>query len=180
MCDRGRRWKPGSFWARLGEVVAISGLLTLSACTYSFTGTNLPSHVKTLAIPSFQNQSDLPGIEQEVTSALTSRFIEDGRLKIASSGAADARLDGEVVRYENKVNTYSGSDDPIDYVVIVTLSMVLRDQVKNRELWKDEALTATSVWDPAATSGLTNEEDARAEAIEKLTSDVITQTLEQW
>lgn len=156
---------------------AVSGT---GGCSYSFSGTNLPSHVKTLAIPSLDDRSNLPGLAQEVTSALTSRFIEDGRLKIASSASADARLDGVVVSYQNKVNTYSASEEPIDYVVVVTLSLHLRDQVKNRELWQDESLTATAVWTPGGTGGLNTEDDARTEAIGKLTSDVVSQTLESW
>lgn len=156
-----------------------AGCVVLSACAYSFSGSSLPSHVNTIGIPSFGNESELPGLGQDLTAGVTDRFISDGRLKIASSGNADARLEGEIIQYENKVNTFSAAEEPIDYVVVIALSVRLRDQVKNRELWSRERLTASSVWAPNGT-GIATEEQAREEAIETLASDIITTTLEQW
>lgn len=154
-------------------------LLPLLGC-YSFTGTNLPSYVHTIAVPNFENSTLEPGVDQQVTRGVTQHFIDDGRLKLASGSASDARVIGEIVGYDNKVNNYSADQNPIDYIVVLRCSVRLRDQVKNRDLWSDDALIATAVYQPGAATGAKSEEEARQAAIDKLATDIVTRTLEQW
>jgi hypothetical protein len=158
----------------------LAGLLPGSGCTYSFTGSNLPSHVKTVAIPNFANETLEPGLDQEITTVVIDRFIKDGRLKLAPEGKASCRLAGRVVKYENRVNNYGPDESPQDYIVVVTVALALRDMVKDRELWKDDALTRTAVYVPGAASGLGSEQDARGEALRAIAGDMITRTMEPW
>ena len=157
-----------------------AALALLGLNCYSFTGSNLPSYVKSIAIANFQNETLEPDVGQQVTRGVTDTFIEDGRLKLASDRAADARLSGTVTRYENKVNDYSADQNPINYIVVLSVAVQLRDQVKNRDLWKADNVTATSIYVPSATSGPGSEEEARQEAIGSLASDIVTRMLEQW
>jgi hypothetical protein len=166
--------------AAILAVLALAGLLLGSGCTYSFTGSNLPAHVKTVAIPNFGNETLEPGLDQEITTVVIDRFIKDGRLKLASEGKASCRLSGRVVKYENRVNNYAPDESPRDYIVVVAVAMTLRDMVKNRDLWKDDALTRTAVYVPGAATGLGSEQDARADAVRALAGDMITRTMEPW
>ena len=173
------RWED---WAQAALASALTGAVLLgAACTYSFTGSNLPGHIKTIAIPNFENETLEAGIVQEATDGVLDGFIRDGRLKLAPESQADCRLGAVVKKYENKVYNYAADQSPRDYIVIVTLSVVLRDQVKNRDLWSDENLTRTAVYDPsAATTTLVSEEAAREKVISDLAADVVARTLEQW
>ncbi len=166
--------------AAILTVLALAGLPLGSGCTYSFTGSNLPAHVKTVAIPNFSNETLEPGLDQEITTVVIDRFIKDGRLKLAPEGKASCRLSGRVVKYENRVNNYAPDESPRDYIVVVTVAMTLRDMVKNRDLWKDDALTRTVVYVPGAATGLGSEQDARADAVRALAGDMITRTMEPW
>jgi hypothetical protein len=156
------------------------GLLA-GGCAYSFSGSNLPSHIKTIAVPNIDNETLEPGLGQDVTTGVIDRFIKDGRLKIAPEGRANARLDARITKFENKVNNYAGDQSPLDYIVVLTVSVVLRDQVKNRELWKDESMTRNSVYVPGGVPPLlTTEDAAKADAISGLAQDIVTRTMEQW
>lgn len=150
-----------------------------SGCAYSFGGSGLPSHIKTLAVPTFANDSLEPDLGSAVSTAVADGFTKDGKLKLASDTSADARLEGSVVSYENRVHNYSGGA-PTDYIVVVKLKVKLRDQVKNRELWADDALVATAVYAPGGSAALTSEEAARQKAIADLSQDIVTRTVEQW
>jgi hypothetical protein len=161
-------------------VPALAGLWLGSGCTYSFTGSNLPAHVKTVAIPNFSNETLEPGLDQEITTVVIDRFIKDGRLKLASEAKASCRLSGRVVKYENRVNNYASDESPRDYIVVVTVAVTLRDMVKNRDLWKDDSLTRTAIYVPGAMTGPGSEQDARAYADSVLASDMITRTMEPW
>lgn len=155
-------------------------LCGLTGCAYSFRGSNLPGHIRTVAVPNFTNATLEPGLEQETTSAVIERFIQDGRLKVAPEGQADGRLSGGVAKYENRVYNYGPDQSPRDYVVVVSVDVVMKDQVKNRELWSDHALTRTAVYVPGATSGLSTEREARQDALRNIAGEIVTRTLEQW
>ena len=172
--------------AAILTVLVLAGLLLNSGCTYSFSGSNLPAYVKTVAIPNFGNETLEPGLDQQVTTVIIDRFIKDGRLKLASEGKASCRLSGRVVKYENRVNNYAPDESPRDYIVVVTVAVTLRDMVKNRDLWKDDALTRTAVYVPGTAQADADralpgsEQDARADAIRALAGDMITRTMEPW
>lgn len=162
-------------------MMAVFVLLALGVWgCYSFSGSNLPSYIKTVAVPTIENETLEPGIEQEVTIGLTEEFVEDGRLKLGTTSSADARVDARLTQYDNKVNNYSADQQPLDYILVISLEVHFRDMVKNRELWADDRLTATAVYVPGGTSGLTTEREARQQVIQEIARDVVTRTLEQW
>ncbi|MFH1145198.1 MAG: LPS assembly lipoprotein LptE [Candidatus Eisenbacteria bacterium] len=161
----------------------------LDACGYSFSGTSLPSHIASIAIPVFHNETLDATIASETTQGITERFVQDNRLKLARETNADCVLEGKVTGYERNVYSYSSSQEPEEYIVVVRLAIVLKDRVKNRDLWSDENLTATATYPagvPASTGEATSgtlprsEEEARRAAIGKLAQDILARTLEQW
>jgi hypothetical protein len=154
----------------------------LCGCGYSFSGSSLPSHIKNVAIPVFENQSLDYQVADEVTQALVDRFISDNRLKVTPLSQADAVLEGVLTSYENKVYGYSRDEDPEQYIVVMKVSLVFKDQVKNREIWSEENLLASAVYSPGGVvpGSPVSEEDARAKALDELANDVLARTLEQW
>jgi hypothetical protein len=168
---------PGRFRPLRFVACVLAGLV---GCAYSFQSSNLPGHIRSVAIVNLANSTLEPGIEQEATAAIVDQFIKDGRLKLAPEGQADARLSGSLVKYENRVYNYGADRNPRDYIVVVTADVEMKDQVKNRELWRDEALTRTAVYVPGGASGLTTEREARDDAVRALAADIVTRTLEQW
>jgi hypothetical protein len=149
---------------------------------YSFSGSSLPSHIKTVAVPIFANDSTDPQIANEVTDAITQRFLTDNRLKIAGEKRADAVLDGKVVSYDNKVYNYTAGQTPQDYIVVIQVAATLRDASKNKEIWKDDQMTVSAVYSivPGSSEPLTSESEARTKAITDLAEDVLAHTFEQW
>lgn len=156
------------------------GFFLLSGSCYSFSGSSLPSHIKTIAVPTFEDASLEPEVATQLTTAVTERFARDGRLKLASEAQAGALLEGKVLRYENRVHNYTSGQAAEDYIVVVTLSIRVRDQARSRDLWKDEQLTSTAVYGPSGNTALSTEEAARAQAIQGLSEDIVSRTLEQW
>lgn len=170
---------------RLAQVAILLALIlsALSGCgLYSFSGNTLPSHIKTVAIPIFQNDSQDPGVGNEVTEAITQRFLNDNRLKVVGEKRADAILDGKVTSYENKVYNYTAGQTPQDYIVVIRVEATMRDASRNKEIWKDDQLTVSAVYSVqgGSTQPLTDEGSARQKAIKDLAEDVLAKTFEQW
>jgi len=171
-----------------GAVRGAGAILLLAAgvaagCGYSFSGSSLPSHLRTIAVPIFRNESLDPTIAEEVTRGISDRFLEDNRLKVAREATADCLLEGRVLYYERKVYGYTADQDPETYIVVVRVAVVLKDRVKNRDLWSNERLEATATYPASGASGgglPANEAEARQEAIKTLAQDILAHSLEQW
>lgn len=171
---------------RSGAIGAILTMLLLFAASgcgiYSFSGSSLPSHIKTIAVPILRNETLEYDVANEITAAVTQRFIQDGRLKIVGEKRADCVLEGRVIAYENKVHNYSADQNPEDYIVLLRIGATLHDTAKNRDIWKDDQITVSAVYSVSAGQDqpLTDEKSARAKAISDLAEDILARTMEQW
>jgi hypothetical protein len=169
---------------RFPQILAlVSLLLPLAGCgLYSFSGSSLPSHIKTIAVPIFRNETLEFDVANEVTASVTQRFIQDGRLKVVGESRADCILEGRITAYENKVHNYSANQSPEDYIVLLRIAAVLRDTVKNRDLWKEDQITVSAVYSVVAGEEqvLKDEKSARQKAIADLAEDFLARTMEQW
>src|SRR5436853_102202 len=76
-------------------------LVALTACIpYGFTGGGLPSHIRTVAIVPFDNQTATPELPGEITDALRTKLHDRLGLRDASEAKATASVRGTVQRYE--------------------------------------------------------------------------------
>ncbi len=79
-------------------------IILLIGCGYTLVGTgkSLPTNIKTISVPVFQNNTQRVEIEKIVTSAITNELIRRGVKVIESEESADAILKGEIASF----NTY--------------------------------------------------------------------------
>ncbi len=156
-------------------------ILILPGCPYSFSGSSLPGHIKTVAVPVLANETLDATIADEVTRGLLDAFLEDGRLKVAGEARADCLVEGRVTAFDRRVYSYTTDQQPEEYIAVIKVALVIKDRVKNKDMWSDERLEATATY-AASTGGGSGktEEDARTEAIALIAQDVLARTLEQW
>jgi hypothetical protein len=127
-----------------------------------------------------ENQTPEVTLSDELTQALIDRFVSDNTLRVVQ-GDADAVLEGTITKYENRVSGYNSSQKADEYMVIVHADLVLRDRVKNREIWKeDQARGAAAYFLGAAEDAVNTEEEARALAMKQLVDVAIAKTVEGW
>ncbi len=140
--------------------------LTLAGCGYHLvgTGSSLPPHLKTLAIPVFENTSAEPEIHRELTSAVLESFITDGRVKVVNKGKADMVMNGTLTYYDLRAASFSSQDFASDIIVVLSVELEVIDQVNSKTYMKKKLKTQ---WDYKATSNISNTETARLEALEE-------------
>jgi len=129
---------------RLNAVFFAALLLSVSGYTECYgptgRGGGLPKHIKTLAIPAFQNPSLRYKVEQRFTSAVVDEAVRRVRsLKIVSSPeGADAVMTGEI-KYFNfapKLLDDSGRARLFEIAIIVAVNV--RDQTKNKIIFDNQ------------------------------------------
>ena len=153
------------------------------ACGYTTSPALLPSHLKTVAIPVFENRTTEVTLEQQVTDAVIARFVSNNQLKVVDERVADGLIQGTITSYRNSVFGFSGGDATSqEYRVAIGLSVLFKDLRKNREVWNDPEMLKTANYYVTPVPGDTakTERDGRREAIEKIADEILTRTVQGW
>jgi outer membrane lipopolysaccharide assembly protein LptE/RlpB len=161
-------------------VLALPALLGLAGCAYSFKSASVPVHLKTLEIPVVANRTLESELSEELTQALIDRFVKDNLYKVVQ-GDADAILEGEITRYENRVFGFNAEQRADEYIVVMAAKMTFRDRVKNRELWSEGNVQGRASYFIGSSGGAVGtEEEARALAIKQIVDFAIAHSVEGW
>src|SRR6267142_1343731 len=111
--------------AWLGAALILAG--SFPGCGYTVRN-SLPSNLKTLAIPVFANNT-------------------------VEFGLSDAVLRGAVVAYKNQVFGYTSQERATQYEIVLTVQATFRDMIRNRDLWREDALTVRTTHNVVAVGG---------------------------
>ena len=106
-----------------GFLASLSSL-ALGGCLYGFAGGGLPSHIKTVAVLPFDNQTPEPTLTQEVNSKVREAVEDRLGLRQASERQADAVVRGTITRYEPDVPVAFTGDAEGEGAVTVTRRLV--------------------------------------------------------
>jgi hypothetical protein len=139
----------------------------------------VPGHIKTIAIPVFQNSSLQPAIEEEITNRVIERFQRSNQLPIAEARDADAVVEGLITGYDNRVYRFNEAEQAQEYIVIVTMNVTVKDQVRNKELWNQEGIRTSATYlisGPQSRS----ESQARQDAVDQAAEIILSRTVEGW
>jgi len=159
---------------KLIALVSLLAIFIIGCGVYSFSTTALGG-VKSISVPQFENQSTEYGINEDLTTELINRFIEDNTLKITAAGDADAVLRGQVVSYERTAYTYELGDIVNEYKVNIVISYVI--ERKDGKILVDKSnMLGWGIYD--ATTG--TEDQAQLDAINKLARDIVDETTKSW
>jgi hypothetical protein len=147
-------------------------------CLYGFAGGGLPSHIKTVAILPFDNQTAEPSLTQEVSEALTEAMERRLGLRLSSEESADAVVRGTIVRYEPDLllsqRPGEGQLEVTRRRVRITLSVEIYDRIEDKALWQRSSMSIDGEYRPPA------EGDGRRVAMEKLVTDIVDGAQSQW
>ena len=165
-----------------GPGTLLAALLVCSpGCGYTVSSV-LPSYIRTVAIPTFANNTVEHGLADDVTQALINSFLADRHLKLERERDADAVLRGTVLSYKNRVYAYTSQEVATQYEILLTVKVSLQDQVKNREIWKEDALTVRTTYNvvPVGAEAAKTETDGRRDVIQKLADQIVSRTVQGW
>lgn len=142
----------------------------LGGCAYSFSS-GLPSHIKTVAVPLFANETSEFGVAEEITEKLVAALVRDGTLRVvADEGDASSVILGIVRSYAEEPYSYSREENVDQYIIRIAVEVRFQDRVKDEVLWESQRLFGS------ATYGNTNP-DQRGEGLETAIQQVVEEVL---
>jgi hypothetical protein len=150
-------------------------LLVLVGC-YSFRG-QVSGNIKSIAIPTFENESTEFGLGETITDVLTRAFERDGLLKVTSESQADAILKGRILHVEDLPYTARADQTVEEYRFSLNCEIQLVDTKTQEPVW-------TQMYPAWATypynGSLDNRNAAIEEAVGKLQQDIVNKIVGNW
>ena len=156
-------------------LMLVAAMASLSSCGYRLSGTGalVPEGTKTIAVPSFINNTNEPYVDADITAAVIREFITDGRLRVVDVAEADLALRGKIVKYEGIPISYTPDSFVQQYKVRLVVDANLEDLRTKKVLWKENGIEAVFISDYKVTIGdITVTKIAKEAAIKKASQDI--------
>ncbi len=145
---------------------------------YTFSGSTLPGHLKTVDIPLFIDQSLQPGVAEEITSELNQEILDNKLLKPVSQNS-DASFNGKVLSYKNHPYTYGTESirqvNVTSYSVTISVDIEFYDNKKDKVLYKG-VVTEEGIYDFETET----EEDGKKRAVKKIIDQIMQNSVQSW
>src|SRR5262249_57647119 len=103
-------------------------------------GGSLPGNIKTVPIPTLQNRTQEPGIEDFIPQALTTAVVTSGVARIANAEQADAVLDGQIVEYPLTSLAFNSTANVTQYRLSIALALTLKDRRTGDVVFKQDRI----------------------------------------
>lgn len=150
--------------------------LFLRCGLYSFSG-SLPPHLKTVAVPLFDNRTAEFAIADDLTERIIKEFTSDNSLKIGDRNTADVLVEGAILSLEDRAGAFDANEEVEDFKVYVTVQVKCTDQVKHQKMW-EERITQWGSYDPQV--GPDSRKDGISEALIKIGQEILNKTVAGW
>lgn len=166
------------FQLQAGICLALCLFLWVSpACgPYSFSSSGA-THIKTVAIPVFQDQTAEFGIKEKLTQEVINEFTRDNTLRITDRRNADSLIEGTVVQVVDRAGAFTSDEKVQDIQVFITVRVRYEDLVKRKVLWEEE-ITQWGTFNPD--EGAQSRENGINEAVTKITNEILNKTVSGW
>lgn len=155
-------------------------MAAVGACgiRYGFSEGAFPSHVKTMAVLPFENQTSAPELQNELFESMRKELRKRLGVRDAMQDRADALVRGSIVSYDADVPV-AFSADPRQAVsarrkLQITVDVEILDQTTGKVLWQRKGLRGEGEYAERA------EQEGRRHAIGRIVNDIIEGAQSQW
>lgn len=144
---------------------------------YSFTGSSVPSHLKTVAIPLFEDVSGFgeAGLRETFTQDLIQLFVNDNSLEIGDRSTSDAILEGTITRIVDAPSVIAPGEQVTTRRVTMTVHASFTDMKFKKKMWEKDFTN----WGEYE-QGTQTRSVALDEAVRKVTEDILLETVSGW
>jgi hypothetical protein len=140
-------------------LVVLAAAPLMSSCGYSLAGrgSSLPSTIRSVGIPLFENATPVFELEQLMTEKVRLEFIGRGKYKVMPDApGADAVLIGGITAVTITPTSFNSSQQATRYAFSMVVKVEFRDAATNRILYENPALSFREEYEVAGNvAGLT-------------------------
>ena len=130
---------------RIAQLCALSAIIALPGCSIRFAANGtLPASAKTVCVERFENDTRVPGVNDQFILALKEQISQRDRLVVVDDrDDADLILSGAVIYYGTYGKTSDSVAEPLDYADTLSVSAQLIDRKSGKTLWSTHGISST-------------------------------------
>ncbi len=151
---------------------------SLGGCFYGFHGGGLPSHIHTISVIPFDNQTPVADVQREISDSLRVRLVNRLGLREASEARANAVVRGTIRRYEAGipigVDAHSRTATAVQRELDIVLDVDVIDQSNGKSLWSRKGYIVQGQYAEG------QESRGRSLAVDKLVTAIVEGVQSQW
>lgn len=152
-----------------------------AGCNYGFqAGGGLPSHIGSVAVLAFENETSRFELAQELHEILRREFPRAMGVRTAGEDVADAVVRGRITGYDLSAPNFrqgiEGRAEVLQREVRLRVSVEIVDRRENVILWENQSLSTQGQYLEATET----EEAGRAEALELLVQRIVDGAQSNW
>ena len=159
---------------RIADSIPAVCLLLLVGC-YSFTGSGLPTGMRTVEIRQVVDRSRQSELADQATLFLTQEFQRNGALRPVDHDA-QSRVETWLSGYNHAPQTYDLSGNVSRFRVTVTLDVKFTDLRDESVLYESKNLDGSYDYDPLKET----EADAKVKALQNAVRKLVDNTVSGW
>ena len=132
--------KQSIYQRSLVKAVALSAIaicLTIVGCGYTV-GKSFVRDIKTVDVPIFENDTNRPGFEKQLTEAVQKEITKRSPYQLAKGLNADTRLTGRIVSFQKTVLGETAQDDPRELQLTMMVRVTWEDLRSGQVLAQEE------------------------------------------
>lgn len=158
-------------WVALLSFLLFAGLV--GACGYH-AQVSLPDDLKRIRLEVSDTGSSRPGLQNNVTQALTQRILNAGGQVVHEKSQADATMTATITALENNAVAFDAQDIAQRFRVVVVVDLQVTQRKGKVELAKEQVRGEAYY---SAPSGVTGTEVAQNDAIRRAVNDLADQAV---
>lgn len=143
---------------------------------YSFSSTGA-SHLKTVAVPIFQDQTSEFGIKEKLTDEVVQHFTSDNTLKVTDRRNADSLIEGTILKVDDRAGAFTSDETVQDIKIFITAHVKYEDLKKRKTVWED-TITQWGTFNPD--EGPQSREAGINEAVAKIADEILNKSVSGW
>jgi outer membrane lipopolysaccharide assembly protein LptE/RlpB len=158
-------------WRQIGNSLLF--LAVVGACGYH-AQVSLPDDLKRIRLEVSDTGSSRPGLQTDVTQALTQRILNAGGQVVHEKSQADATMTATITALENNAVAFDATDIARRFRVVVVVDLQVMQRKGKVELAREQVRGEAYY---SAPSGVTGSEVAQNDAIRRAIRDLADQAV---
>jgi len=162
------------------RINCIISILYISGCSYSFTGSSVPNHLKSISIPFCLDRSGSgePQMADDFTNTLIEQFISDNSLSVTDKAKADALLDCTINSISDAPTIIEGGENVSARRLTINARVIYKDFVMKKTVF-DKKFSNYGDYENSGDIP-TNRGNAIQTAIDRITEDILLAVVSDW
>ena len=163
-------------------MVFVAGLaICVVACSHYSTSGGLIFGIRTVAIPTAENDTPEIDIAQRLSDRATDTFMEDGRLRVVDEESSDALLLLTLLHLEDEPFTFTAQEVTEQYRFRLFVAATLERISDESALLELEQISGWGIYDAAQPDDAENGRDQAVDAaMDMLIEEIVDRTTTSW